>query len=93
MAQKPCIKGTAIASLVEDTRKLLSDGKLSQREMEARLPAEDLALLEEPLVMSQWYGIHSYRRLTELLRDVDGEGRNEYVRERGRARFAAVGRG
>jgi hypothetical protein len=86
MAQNPCIKGTAIASLVEDMCKLLSDGKISQREIEARLPAEDLALLEEPLVTSQWYGIQSYRRLTELLRDVEGEGRNEYVRERGRAR-------
>jgi len=86
VAQKPCIKGTAIASLVEDTGKLLSDGAISQREIEARLPAEDLALLEEPLVTSQWYGIQSYRRLTELLRDVEGEGRNEYVRERGRAR-------
>jgi hypothetical protein len=38
------------------------------------------------LVTSQWYGIQSYRRLTELLRDVEGEGRNDYVRERGHAR-------
>lgn len=86
MAQKPCIKGTAIGDLVEDTRKLLSDGKLSRGEIEARLTAEDLALLEESLVTSQWYSIHCYRRLTELLRDVEGEGRNEYIRKRGRAR-------
>ena len=86
MAQKPCIKGTAIADLVEDTRKLLNDGKISQREIEARLTAEDLALLEEPVVESRWYDVHSYRRLTELLRDVEGEGRDEYVRGRGRAR-------
>ena len=45
MAQKPCIKGTAIASLGEDMRKLLSDGKTSQRDIESRLTAEDLALL------------------------------------------------
>ena len=86
MARKPCIKGTAIADLVEDTRKLLNDGKISQREIEARLTAEDLALLEEPVVESRWYDIHSYRRLTELLRDVEGEGRDEYARGRGRAR-------
>jgi hypothetical protein len=86
VAQKPCIKGTAIGDLVEDMRKLLSDGRISQRDIEARLTAEDLALLEEPAVPSQWYDIHSYRRLTELLRNVEGEGRDEYVRERGRAR-------
>jgi len=86
VAQKPCIKGTAIADLVEDTRKLLNDGKISQREIEARLTAEDLALLEEPVVESRWYDIHSYRRLTELLRDVEGDGRDEYARGRGRAR-------
>jgi len=86
VAQKPCIKGTGIASLVEDMRKLISDGGISQRDVEARLTAEDLALLEEPTAPSQWYDIHSYRRLTELLRDVEGEGRDEYVRERGRAR-------
>jgi len=86
VAQRPCIKGTAIASLVEDTRKLLSDGEVSQREIETRLTAEDLALLEEPVAESKWYGIDSYRRLTELLRDFVGNGRNEYVRERGRAR-------
>jgi hypothetical protein len=86
VARKPCIKGTAIVDLVEDTRKLFSDGKISQREIEARLTAEDLALLEEPVLESRWYGIDCYRRLTELLRDVEGEGRDEYVRERGRAR-------
>ena len=86
MAQKPCIKGTAITSLVEDMRKLLSDGKISQRDIESRLTAEDLALLEETVTTSSWYDIHSYRRLTELLRDIEGEGRDEYVRERGRAR-------
>ncbi len=86
MAQKPCIKGTVIANLVEDTRKLLSDGRISQHEIEARLTAQDLAFLEEPAAPSQWYDIHSYRRFTELLRDVEGEGSDEYVRERGRAR-------
>ena len=86
MAQKPCIKGTAISDLVEDTRKLVSEGKISQREIEVRLTAEDRALLEEPVVASQWYGIQSFRRLTELLREVEGEGRDDYVEERGRAR-------
>ncbi len=86
MAEESCIKGTAITDLVEDTRKLLSNGKISQREIEARLTAEDLALLEDPVVESRWYGIQSYRRLTELLRDVEGDGRDEYARGRGRAR-------
>lgn len=86
MANKPCVKGSAIVSLVEDTRKLIANGGISQREVEARLGNEDLELIGEPVVESRWYGIDFYRRLTELLRDIEGEGRDEYVRERGRAR-------
>jgi hypothetical protein len=86
MAQKPSIKGTAVAELVEDTLKLLDRGEVSRSGLEARLRPEDLAVLDEPVVVARWYDIELYRRLSELLRDLDGGGSDQYVRERGFAR-------
>jgi hypothetical protein len=83
MAQKPSIKGTVVAELVEDTLKLLDKGEVSRNDLEARLRPEDLALLDQPVVASKWYDIELYRRLSELLRDLDGGGSDEYIRERG----------
>jgi hypothetical protein len=86
MGHTPSIKGTVMVELVEDAVKLLDAGELSRHELEARLRPEDLAVLSEPVLPSKWYDIELYRRLSELMRDVAGGGRNEYVRERGFAR-------
>jgi hypothetical protein len=84
MAEKPSIKGAAIDETIEDVRKLLVKGELSQREIEARLRPEDLAVLEQPAIIpSKWYDVELYRRLAELLRDAVGGGCNEFVRQRG----------
>lgn len=81
MEKRPSIKGTVIASLVEDVLKLIDAGEVSRRELEARVAPEDLAALDEPTIPSKWYDIELYRRLSELLRDVAGGGRNEYLRQ------------
>jgi hypothetical protein len=84
MAAERSIKGTVIVELVEDVRKLLVEGDLPQSEVEARLRPEDLEILEQNAVVpSKWYDVEFYRRLTELLRDSVGGGRNEFVRQRG----------
>jgi hypothetical protein len=78
------VKGTAIASVVEDVKSLVAEGRISQEALEARLAAEDLALLEEKPLPSRWYSLESYGRLSELLFEVEGRRATEYLVERGR---------
>ena len=79
----PSIKGMAIQSLVTDVAPLLEDGRVGRDALEARLEAEDLSLLESKISPAGWYPIESYRRLSELLMDVEGHGDSAYIVRRG----------
>jgi hypothetical protein len=79
----PSIKGSVFVRAVEDILKLVSAGSLTRGELERRLPATDVLLLSQLVIPSSWYDVQAYGRLLELLRDVEGGGRNEYLRERG----------
>ena len=85
---EPSIKGTAIETLVSDVCRLVEEGHISDEQIEACLQPEDLRLLEEKIQIAVWYPIASYRRLSELLLELEGQGRPQYVVERG-ARAAA----
>jgi len=63
--------------------KLVSAGTLSRGELTRKLRPIDIALLDQPVVPSSWYDVQVYGRLLELLRDLEGAGRNEYLRQRG----------
>ena len=78
------IKGSAFSKVVEDVAKLLARQALSGPEAARRLAPEDFALLDKGVVISSWYDIRSYVRLSELLLEVEGHGNHEYLRERGR---------
>jgi hypothetical protein len=84
MAAIPSIKGTVFTVVVEDTKKLLEGGQVSRRDAGRWLPPEDLALLDQPISISAWYDIRSYTRMSELLREIAGNGSNEYLRQLGR---------
>jgi hypothetical protein len=84
MPAVPSIKGSVFTSVIEDVAKLLHGGALSREEAARWTQPQDLALLDQEIVVSGWYDLGSYTRLTELLRDVEGGGDNEYLRERGR---------
>ena len=83
MPKMPAIKGSVFGRAVEDLLKLVSAGTLSRGELDRRLLATDVALLHQPVIPSSWYDVQAYGRLLELLKDAEGEGRNEYLRERG----------
>jgi hypothetical protein len=83
MSSVASIKGSVFVRAVEDIAKLVSAGTLSRGELQRRLRATDLALLNQPVAPSSWYDVQAYGRLLEFLRDVEGEGKNEYLRERG----------
>jgi hypothetical protein len=78
------VKGTAIESVVSDVKRLVEEGRISREELDARLPAEDLELLEEKILPSCWYSLGTYGRLTGILFEREGRRRTEYLLERGR---------
>jgi hypothetical protein len=84
MSGLPSIKGSVFVSIVEDVKKLLACGGIAQGELARWLRAEDIRLLGQTIGAASWYDIRSYSRMNELLRDVEGGGSNDYLRERGR---------
>ncbi len=89
----PSIKGASIQSLIEDLAKLRDNGRLSPELLEDRLTPEDRETLDRPVNVAGWYDIHSYRRMAELICEVEGR-REDLLRERGAAaarRLAAAG--
>ena len=68
---------------MEDVERLLREGRVSREEIEAKLGEEALSHLDESIQPSLWYPIESYRVLCELLTEVEGGGRMEYMFERG----------
>jgi hypothetical protein len=78
------IKGSAFIKVVEDVAKLLARPALSRSEAGRWLAPDDFGLLDKGVVISSWYDIRAYDRLSRLLLDVDGRGDPQYLRERGR---------
>ena len=93
MTSTPSIKGASISSLVEDIAKLRDSGGIPTELLAERLTDADRELLDRPVNVASWYDIHSYRRMAELLCEVEGR-REDLMRERGAAaakRLAAAG--
>jgi hypothetical protein len=89
MPVQPSIKGSVFVRAVEDVLKLVSAGSLSHGELARKLPPSDVVLLNQPITPSSWYDVQAYGRLLELLKESEGNGSIEYLRERG-ARSAEV---
>jgi hypothetical protein len=84
MAQSvPSIKGSTIASVVEDVRQLRDSGRIPVEQLEIRLEPADLALLDTKIQSALWYPIECYRRLSELLLETEGRGHPQYLADRG----------
>jgi len=78
------VKGTAIESVVADVNRVVESGGISRADLELRLEAEDLELLDQKLLPSAWYSLGSYGRLMQILFETEGRRRIEYLVERGR---------
>jgi hypothetical protein len=83
MPNVPSIKGSIFGRAAEDLEKLVSEGRTSWEEIGRRLPEGDIAIVRQPINAVGWYGVAAYGRLLELLTDLEGDGRIEYLRERG----------
>jgi hypothetical protein len=79
----PSIKGTAFQALAMDLAGLVRAGRIPREALEARLEAEDLRLLEDKILPGLWYPLACYRRMTELLWEIEGHRAPAYLLARG----------
>jgi len=84
MPQAPSVKGAVFSGVAEDIKKLFERGDLSRDAAGRWLTADDLALLDTHIAIASWYDIGAFNRFSELLRDVVGDGSNEYLEQMGR---------
>jgi hypothetical protein len=91
----PSIKGVLFEPVVADVLRLIEAGRLTETELEDRLPATDLAFLGSKPNAALWYPIETYTRLLELLVSVEGSPRpQQYLWQRGaRAAERLIDRG
>lgn len=82
---QPSIKGIVLSNLINDVAALQASGKISAEEIEARLEKSDLDLLENKPKSTDWVPIDHYRRLSELLWEIEGKRSPAYLERRGRA--------
>jgi hypothetical protein len=66
MSSQPCIKGTVLQLAVEAVRRLCGAGLIDRSQLEARLRAEDLAILDGKVLPAVWYPIATLSRLLEI---------------------------
>lgn len=83
-ARAKSVKGGLLAGVVQDLQRLVEQGKLDRDELEARLEAGDLAILDEKLLVGAWYPVDAMGRLFDLLWEESAQRRPEAARERGR---------
>lgn len=83
MSSVPSIKGSVMGGIVERVVKLLAEGTLARDELDRWLEADDVALLEQPIVPASWYDIRAYDRVNVLLVESEGHGSPDYFRRQG----------
>lgn len=87
----PSIKGIVIAEVAAHVRRLVAKGRIAAEQLEARLEAEDLALLEAKIQPALWYSVYSFERLMQVMADAEaGDDREDYLRRNGRVLTAQL---
>ncbi len=79
----PSIKGSTIAKVVEDVRRLRDENFVTDEEIEGQLDGEALAILDAKFNDAGWYPLSIYEQYVQLLLETEGEGDPEYLRKRG----------
>jgi len=82
---EPSIKGSIFRGATDDLSRVSEEGRLSEEQIEAALGVEDMVLLEREVNPASWYPLRSYTRIVELLGKVEGDGKDAYYVDRGRA--------
>jgi hypothetical protein len=84
MPEVPSVKGVNFLPTWERVKALAAENRVSRDELEARLEAEDLEILDGKPEPSFWYPLASIDRLGRILLDLEGGGCPEYYKIQGR---------
>ena len=79
------IKGAAVEPILNLTHELLDSGRISRDQLELRLEASDLGLLDSKVEPTLWYPIASAERIELFVAEVLGRDVEEMMREIGGA--------
>jgi len=66
-----------------DLANLIRNCRIARETVEARLEAEDLRVLDDKILPGLWYPLACYRRMTELLWEIEGQRNPAYLLARG----------
>lgn len=75
---EPAIKGHVVHGTVDLLKEAIANGRISTEVVTARLEARDLRMLDEKIESSLWYPADSLHRISELLMEELGKGRDDY---------------
>ena len=67
----PSIKATGFQSAADDLNKLIEAERISREEVEARLRKEDFRFLDKQLAATTWVPIDVYKRVVEILIELE----------------------
>jgi hypothetical protein len=88
---EPCVKGNALAMLVDEAQRALESGSLQANRL-APLPHDLQKLIEHGALPNEWYPVLYYSLLGELLCATTKLERVEYLRKLGGKDFARLNR-
>ena len=80
---KPSAKGTLVLGSIVAVRRHREKGRITEHQLEARLRADTLALLEQKIVIAAWYPIECFCELLDVNWDVAGKREPEFMRREG----------
>jgi hypothetical protein len=84
MATIPSIKGSVFETAVTSLTKLLEQGRIDRKDALRWLEESDFEIVDAEISVAKWYDVQVYHRINCLLREVEGRGRNDYLRDQGR---------
>jgi hypothetical protein len=80
---QPSAKGTLVLGAVVAVRRLRDKGRISAEQLEARLAAPAVALLDQKINIAGWYPIQAFTDLMDVNWEVAGRRDPEFMRREG----------
>ena len=77
------VKGLLLGGIAAGVRRLRDEGRISELDLEARLDAKAIELLDQKIEPNTWYPVRPYSQLLDLMWNVEGDGDPEYMRQKG----------
>jgi hypothetical protein len=84
MGKQAAIKGSIVANHTDVLRKCLEREQPSDQALARHFEPGDLDVLRGEIDATGWYDVELYRRMMEFLREVDGDGADQYLVDAGR---------